>query len=403
MSENPLHIREARIDDDGRVIAIGKVTYSGDGKGYFFLNKHSEIAFEVHPLANQEAYITLSPTNTVRNNNSGFLDADDIGPIIYLPTALTSVLFKALSFKCEEPIKIAFGEISGGDLRSNGNRPNSKQLLLTDWNLELYEDGNEIVVRLSALLSNTHSSKEGKKIWFLDNKVPSRIQIDCTVDLITRAVKWGTYNKQFATGQNALNYQSDLSISTLSSYKLGNALISFGNHIYGIFSDNRLGGVYTGRGFAPMLTFSRFDKFRRYNNGFIENPFGTSEVMPRVSISGINMGVIMGLLKINRTALLEVNNGDFGTYSNPGRERSDYESGEPPRSSKIKSVLLSLTLDIDGLKINYKTFSDNPIRGETAGGWMLGEFLLSWEVIIIKFPELLHHRDAILKETLHAN
>lgn len=132
------------------------------------------------------------------------------------------------------------------------------------------------------------------------------------------------------------------------------------------------------------LTFSHIKTLDRHESGLFSCG---QELYPRVTIEGINWAQIVRLLINSRNINLNLEGEYVGRMHDFGFVEMD-ENDEERSRRHVKKVHLSLALEAAGLSINYRAFSLYWKERNNGSGWFEGSVALSWELVIIYFPEL---------------
>lgn len=372
------------VDWDGNAVVPGRIDYPSNSSGNFALPPHDHLQLKVDP-----DYVVLRPARADRHRRSGFLKPESFGPDVRLPAAMQPLLARVLRFGCREPVRLQMTDDTGA-LSGKKSQP------LSDWTLEVLEEDGSVEVRLSAALYGLQpsSSKEPRSYWLLSGIRKPRITIHFAVDFMTRAAKWGSYHRCFEeAGQSTPVAEGR---SSLKTARLENATIGPLDYVFARGVEGGWFGLTESRSSqATQLTLSRHSELQRWPCGLI--PY-TSTRHPYVHLNGFGMDVIATLLANDRGAEIDLNRGVFGDVYHPMANRGDYEAGQYFGPFTFSQVRIKLYLGPAGLDFSYKAYCENGRHRGAYDGWFEGRFLLPWEALIIRYPRLLRHRDALLAE-----
>src|SRR3954471_7307883 len=120
--------------------------------------------------------------------------------------------------------------------------------------------------------------------------------------------------------------------------------------------------------------------------------------------SGLKHFDMNALIRAVRSTLkltIELQDGYFGHL---GQHHSFYECYETTPEQSIQQARLIFQLDLFGLSLTYDLFINDlhpSPRGKHMSGWLQGQIVLPWELLIIRYPILSYDRAKIL--AAHSN
>jgi hypothetical protein len=271
----------------------------------------------------------------------------------------------------------------------------SRQQLLSDWELEMHFDGELLEVRLSAALfaaEPTHVwEKDHIGHWSVGNGIPSRIEIAFSVDLATRVA--ASHAAYINTETQATESANPFS-STLSTLRLATAPIDTMGQVFGVMRNGQWARLETENG---GILITPHNAKKRLGNGFLLRD--TGHRWPSVSLRVISIDTLLRPLWRERHVTLEMKDAVVGSLI---QDRGFHEMYQPVPLQMIARAQLELRVDIHGLQFSYRLYvTDLDVsQKEYKAGWLEDGITIPWEVVILRFPEMLWHRKALLEELL---
>jgi hypothetical protein len=271
----------------------------------------------------------------------------------------------------------------------------SKRQLLSDWELEITSDGEALTFQISAALFATEPIHVWEKDyighWFVTNDTPPRIEIAFSIDLATRVAAFHAAN---ITSETQATDSANPFISTLSTLTLATAPINTMGQVFGIMRKGQWATLETENG--RILITPHYAK-KRLANGFLL--CDTGHKPPSVSLSQLAIDTLLRPLwrEPKRLVSLEMKDGTFGSLI---QDRAFHEMYQPVPLQMIRNALLELRVDIKGLQLSYRLYvTDLDVsQKDYKADWLEDRLTIPWEIVILRFPELLWHRDALLKD-----
>jgi hypothetical protein len=382
-----MHLREARIDLGGQVAAVGWIEYLPDEAGYFPLPSHHCVR-----VSKFGTRLRLAAATSERDSKTNFLDSREVGPVVFVPESLGVVIQSAVRTRLESSIETHLAD-QQETLESCGNREISKKQPLSDWRLYISTIGGTLKIRLSAALQATKEipvwNKSTGNFWKISNSLVARITIEFELDEVTRILFYGFPGS--GPFEDAPAAPIEPNRSTLLDMKLDNAPVSRMGRLFGYaprggwisFYDNSFGGIVIGRA-----------RLGRCPDGFVADsgdPF-----WPRIWLDAFNMDALIRAVRSTQKLTIELQDGYFGHLQ---QHHSFYECYEPMPEQSIRRARLNFQLDLFGLSLTYNLFISDlhpSSRGKHKSGWLQGELILPWELLIIRYPVLSYDRAKIL-------
>jgi hypothetical protein len=185
-----MHLREACVDLDGQVAAIGRIEYPPDPAGYFPLPDHQRVRIRIF-----NRQLRLAATDAERDEKTSFLVSKDVGPVVFVPESLTVMIRIALRSRQEAPLEAHLAD-QQETLESCGDREIAKKQPLSDWRLQISTLDGTLKIKLSAALQSTRQIPAWQQnrtgnFWILTDRVAPRVTIAFDVDAVTRVVSYG--------------------------------------------------------------------------------------------------------------------------------------------------------------------------------------------------------------------
>jgi hypothetical protein len=382
-----MHLREARIDLGGQVAAVGRIEYLPDEAGYFPLPSHHCVR-----VSKFGTRLRLAAATSERDNKTNFLDSREVGPVVFVPESLGVVIQSGLRNRLESSIEVHLAD-QQETLESCGNREISRKQPLSDWGLHISTIGGTLRIKLSAALQATKEIPDWNKsvgnFWKISNSPGARVTIEFEVDEVTRILFYGFPGSGSFDDASAAPIEPNR--STLLDLKLDNASVSRMGRLFGYaprggwisFYDNSSGGIAIGQ-----------VRLKRYPDGFVVDSSDPS--WPRIWLEAFDMNALIRAVRSTQKLTIELQDGYFGDLQ---QHHSFYECYEPTPQQSIQRARLNFQLDLFGLSLTYNLFISDlhpSSRGKHMSGWLEGQLILPWELLIIRYPVLSHDRVKIL-------
>jgi hypothetical protein len=385
-----MHLREACVDLDGQVAAIGRIEYPPDPAGCFPLPAHRRVRIRMF-----STQLRLAAADAERDEETGFLISKDVGPVVFVPESFAMMIRTALRLRQEAPLEAHLAD-QQQTLQSCPDREIAKCQPLSDWRLQISTLDGTVRIRLSAALQATRQIPEWEQkstgnFWNItDDKVAPRITVVFDVDAVTRVVSYGCRGHELFQGADAT--PMELSRKSLPDLKLADAPIGLDGKLYGYAPQRGPVSFYSEIG-SPRIAISDV-RLDRYPNGFVTESGPYS--WPRIWLDLFDMdGVVRGVRSTFKLTI-ETNDGYFGDLQ---QHYQFYEGYELRPEQSIRRARLNFELNLSGLSFSYALFIDDlhlSSRGKHSPGWLNGELILPWELLIIRYPALSHDRVLIL-------
>jgi hypothetical protein len=415
-----MSLADVCVDLFGKIIAPGRVHFPADDRGYFTVPEHSHLRIDP-----RESRIEITPSGPpVRDAKTGFLAADEIGPLVCISESMSQQILKILGGHFEETSINVANSVNEGELLSfrfrefdNGRWINRAELKhpyyqhLSDWTLEVFTDehGQNFFIR-AALFTNIAVAKwkiNCENFWSLSGESPQYMEIKFTVDHFTRAAAFGSIwlaIRRRGAEPEISTADSTPVPTTLETPLLGNAPMDLSGHLYAITTNRRWVSLDSAdrHGESYLTIFLRSQPVR-LSNGFLYEPGGRRSFEKYyetaiIHVKGINLDTIYRFLRYNLTHTIELRDGYFG-WLMPADGRTFHE--EHGIAQSITHAIVESSLSLHGWRFAYRLFVLGLNVGrdsKAADGWLEGEFLIPWEILILRFPDFLLRRRELLGE-----
>lgn len=408
-----MNLRDARVDLDGQVVAVGQFRYPMDDKGYFVLQPHDRVRIDKRTDTVRPGCLRLAAATELRDPVSGFLIAQEKGVTVIVPEALSSNIRAALRHSPPRTLRVTLSEQSEGLRWHSEKNPetvdnlrrqrlplsdpdSSKRQLLSDWELEITCDGESLHFRLSAALFASEPVRAWEKNyighWSVTDGTPPRIEIAFAVDIATRVASF--HAAHIASETQVADSPTPFG-STLKTLTLATAPIDTLGRMFAVSASGQWTSFETESG---RISLTPHHAKKRLANGFLL--CDTRNKVPSVSLTAVGIDSLLRPLWRERAVTLELRDGTFGFLI---QDRAFHETfSQPAPRQMIEHVLLKLSVDIKGLQFSYRVYvTDLDVsQREYEPGWLQDTLTIPWEIVILRFPELLWHRDALLKGQL---
>ena len=387
-----MHLRDARVDLSGQLIAIGHLDYPRDDEGIFALPVHDSISIDVR----SEYGPSFTPVVSERDAASGFLKSSKVGPTFSVPPAIGSAILGTL--RADEPTSIRLQSFDQGGKLMLFLPGQLKTQLLSDWTLQIDVDDGFVFVRLTAALLMTRPPQMSESNhWTTHKDAPARLNVEFKVDSVTRTTLFDV--PLTSRLEEPASPESDWARDLTAKSHLEAASIDQRGNVYGITPDGRalrLDGLRDVGGHMTSLTYCRG---LRLANGFLAGPARGYIDYPRIWLHTLNIAAITRLLE-ERTPSIDFSGGYFGYLQ---QHREYHLDHTPPPSQSIIQTTFRPRVDATGLTVNYRLFvTDLVVAGGSPykSGWIEGAFTLPWALLVLRFPApfLLKHRPRVDSE-----
>lgn len=403
-----MNLSDARVDLDGGIVALGQFRCATNDKGDLTLSPHNGVRFGIDAWGR----LRLGAVNAVRDPASGFLMTSEVGVAVLVPDCLSSIIRSALRRPPSRSLNALYSEQEEGLRWNSGSGPKDdvrtegvpfldpdswKRQLLSDWKLEVCTEREDVKIRISAALFATEPVRVYEKAyfghWSVANNTPPRIEIEFSVDLATRVA---AFHAAYITSEACVAVDSDRPFNTtLTSLNLASAPINTSGEIFGTMGNGRW--VSVGTDHDSLLITPHYSK-KRSVNGFLLCDTGHNT--PSIALRGIAMTTLLrGLWRASRhTATLEWRNGTFGFLI---QDRGFHERYEKTPRQFIQHVVIECRVGMKGLELAYRLYiADLDVsQSDYKAAWLEDMLTIPWEVVILRYPELLWHRAALLNDS----
>lgn len=377
-----MHLRDARVDLDGNLIASGRITYPPDDSGSFPIVAHERLRIVRGP---RNSVLTISPTLAERDHNTGFYARADVGPEVFIPHSIGVAIQQVLRSDLTGPIAMTV-QAEAGTLLSSSDRETAKRQSLSNWRAEISHREGMVDVRLSADLLRTQPNLPMENFW-ANRDQAARIEISLSVDLITRAACFGTYSDRIP--EEPRRGDASLRQSSLGDPILEHAMVGIFCSAYATDLRGNWIRLHSSPS-PPSLSLESLSSRARTASGLVS--YNNHFHWPRVCFSGIDLDLINEMMGRKPTLTLVFSDGESGVLD---QHRSFYEDEPTHLQQSIVEAKHSFELTEAGLRYCYKALVTNLDRQIYAPGWIEDEMVLSWETLILRYPQFLRHRKQI--------
>ena len=378
-----MHLRNAMIDGNGNVYGEGRITFPPSPSRLFrrpsFRPPEADLV-QVKIVSSRSLSFTSS--RAIRDPGTGYLTPDITGPRVFIPQGLGSLLIMALA-KSYPANPITFALDAAGQL-STVSEANPIRQGLSDWRGSVTYAEGALRVHISAALRSLppiYSFDELEDPWPVDDKVPGRVDVELELDPITSFARFGGYWK--ALSQEREREPSSVVRTSVDDMRLESAPLGFHQRIYGLTKDELYVGIHEVVEQWNSLSLSAPSAESRFTSGLIA---GYSHPFPRITFEGVNLDVVVGGMWATRNFGMALTSGRIGYI-----EWSGGSPDGPGSTSKLLEASLNFELTKDGLELSYSALPESSGRGA-----LLGEITIPWEVLIIRSPLFLRHREKLL-------
>ncbi len=350
-----MHLREARVDLSGQIVAVGHMACTASSLEAFALRQHECVTIS---FRDSHESVVLTPALAERDAGSGFLISTKAGPHIKIPAVIAAAILATLRSCSPVSARLQAPEQDGLLWSFDGGY---KQQALFDWILEIEVLNGSINFRLSAALGALDGAQA------IRDRESSRIGISFAVDSVTRTA---LFEVPLATldEDKYLPYPPRMEPKP-NGVRLESASIDQRGALY----------AYSRTGFVRLTT--RFRSWfilepsysQRLANGFLVHP--TSTHYPRIQLNGIGLPSLITTLQ-GGTPFVAHAEGSVGSIQNDLRE-------EIPSQDVLKSNI-SARIDADGLTVEYRLLLTVPENG--LPGVIEDRFTIPWASLILRHP-----------------
>lgn len=392
LAEGQLHLRDARVDLDGRLYATGHMSFGSDDDGLFPVpGLGHEIGFKFDNFR-----MRLGPYTTERDPETGFLNATLAGPIWELPQAVSDMIKHSLKGGARNPVQLSGNEagfIVARDMYldtplADPRAPVPPIQYLSEICAQADDVDGVLKVRLSAALRHnppkdpTHFlDKKLKNYWSIAGDA-KRIEVTFAVDPMTQSVRCGKLLDLPAPPLEDAPFRAPRTLA--SALRLENALIGW-HHMFGIsdwgglvhFADHEVGFVIEGGN----------SRYRRVDGLLADTDFNYN-MWPRIWLWGMRLETIGGMMKWGSQTRVGI------VLRGVQVGKVEYTGGPDARNSSIVEAELDFELTAEGLAMSYNVVPeerDEYLRpGES--DQLSGRLIIAWEMLALRFPQFLRHR-----------
>jgi hypothetical protein len=117
---------------------------------------------------------------------------------------------------------------------------------------------------------------------------------------------------------------------------------------------------------------------------------------PQIWLDPFDMDAVVRGVRSTLKLKIELNDGYFGNLQ---QHFHFYESYELTPQQSIRRARLDFELNLPGLSFTYALFVDDlhpSSSGKHSPGWLRGQIVLPWELLIIRYPVLSYDRARVL-------
>ncbi|POH67806.1 MULTISPECIES: hypothetical protein [Cryobacterium] len=371
------------IDADGNVYGQGRITFPPSPARLFrtpsFRTPEADL---VQVTITSSRSLSFTSSRAIRDPVTGYLTTDITGPRIFIPQGLGSLLITALA-QSYPANPITFALDAAGQL-STVSEANRVRQGLSDWRGSVTYAEGALTLHVSAALRSLppiYSFDELEDPWPVDDTVPGRVDVEFEMDAITSVARFGGYWK--ALSQEREREPSSVVRTSVDAMRLESAPFGFHQRIYGLTKDDLYVGIYEVADLWNSLSLSAPSAEPRFASGLI---VGYNHPFPRITFEGVNLDVVVGSMWATRNFGLTLTSGRIGYI-----EWSGGGSDGPGSTSKLLEASLNFELTMDGLVLSYSALPESSARGA-----LIGEITIPWEVLTIRSPLFVRHREKLL-------
>ena len=366
------------IDADGNIYGEGRIIYPPSPDGSFSTPVGDLVQVKI---AFSRSLLSFTSSRAIRDPDTGYLTPDLTGPRIVVPQGLESLLIMALA-QSYPANPITFALDAAGQL-STASEANRIRQGLSDWRGSVTYAEGALTVHISAALRSLppiYSFDKLEDPWLVDDEVPGRVDVEFELDAITSVARFGSYWK--ALSQELEREPSSVVRTSVDAMRLESAPIGDLRRIYGVTKDDLYVGIY--EVVEPWYSLTLYAP--RAQSRFTSGLMIEDSRFPRITFEGVNLDVVVGSMWATRNFGLTIASGQIGCI-----EWSGGGSDGPGSTSKLLEASLYFELTMDGLVLSYSALPESSARGA-----LLGEITIPWEVLIIRSPLFVRHREKLL-------
>jgi hypothetical protein len=366
------------IDADGNIYGQGRITFPPSPSRSFSTPEADLVQVKI---AFSRPLLSFTSSRAIRDPDTGYLTPDITGPRIFIPQGLGSLLITALA-QGYPANPITFALDAAGQL-STASEGNQIRQGLSDWRGSVTYAESALTVHISAALRSLppiYSWDQLEDPWPVDDEVPGRVDVEFELDAITSVARFCGYWK--ALSQERERERSAVVRTSVDAMRLESAPIGFNRRIYGVTKDDLYVDIHEVVEAWHALSLSAPSAESRFTSGLMveDNHF------PRITFAGVNLDVVVGSMWTTRSFGLTIASGQIGHV-----EWSGGSPDGPGDASKLLEASLNFELTMDGLVLSYSALPESSTRGA-----LLGVITIPWEVLIIRSPLFVRHREKLL-------
>ncbi|TPE64474.1 hypothetical protein FJQ54_01475 [Sandaracinobacter neustonicus] len=363
-------LREIGVDLNGNLIVPGTMVFPVDDAGLF-------PKMETGYLRLSRLWgLRLAPCRAVRET-SGFMQPSEAGSELSIPEELSVFILRKLrdgaDGRYERTLPFDCGQLD------SVSWPKSKNIQpLSHWTLIIEISEEWVKVSLAAKLHADNLVMTGFQGNFWSAQNGAAIEVSFEVDPIARVAYFGKWSTSGLTGSELADAPS---VSSLNSLNISNAMIGSNGGIFGS-SGSKWVEILWGEDPADGIHLSYYNVVSKNDQDLLsfDSPLYPIIILPCISINFIRKLIIE-----NFYAKIEFYDGEFGVIVFGGSTGSTWEI--------IRNIFLSIKLNNLGLHVSYVIYSSylkNMKNSRREGG-----FSLSWEVMILRLPEMAQLRSRV--------
>ena len=353
-----MNLSDASVDLTGQLIAAGEIAFAADPAGHFTPSPHASVR-----VSARAASIRLVGAKTWRDS-SGFMVVEEITPVVRVPEPLSLIIRRALAQQPAGPVRATLSSQDGW-LESAG-----RLQALSDWTLEVAEDGDILKIAISAALRAIDPippvfAQSRGNFWTTAGEEAPRVKTHVAVNRATRIAMFGTHFIGFPEDE-----LSDMPPTmATASLRLADAPVGLTGEIYGYGSDGRWIRIFDSDSDSG-IALDRHRPPRRYANGFLAHP-GDPQ-WPRIWLSRLDMTKLEATTE-GETTRLELQGGSL--------QWSD-------EMSTIDHARIDYRLTDCGLELSYHAEGPVPQGQADQRERIFGQLTIPWEILILRYPGL---------------
>jgi hypothetical protein len=370
-----MKLSEARVDLAGRLVAAGQITYESDPSGHFPHHRHSDVCMV--PRASSIRLVGAK----VRTDASGFLDVEEIPPVVFLPRSLSVIIQHALrrQHPNDGPVQATLASEEGW-MDSTSTPAGSHSQPLSDWTLDITLEGEDLRIMISAALRAIKPLQEWQKnrgnYWPAAER-HARVTVELHVNAASRVAMFGALLPELSDAEPS-DAPAPRAIPSLSP-KLADAPVSRSGSIFGYGRNGAWIGLYEGDDLCTLM-LDPVEPPRRSVDGFLVED--AHHFSPRLWFCGWDVDRLIEVLWGNgESACIEFHDGYFGSLNWPG----------PGPNTSIAQGRIELRLIDRGLEFSYHVTVDIDDDEETGAAHQevrSDVVTIPWEILILRYPRI---------------